>query len=391
MDIDFNSPVDRRGTNSLKWDKYAGRDIIPLWVADMDFKSPPSVIEALHRHVEQGVFGYTLPPAELLEAARSRLLNHYGWQVEPEWILWLPGLVTGLNVTCRAVGEDHDDVMTAVPVYPPFLTAPGYSRRNLLTVALGEEDGRPAFDFESMEKAVTPRTGLFILCNPHNPVGRVYTRDELESLAAFCERHDIIICSDEIHCDLLLDEDKPHIPMGILGPDIARRTITLMAPSKTYNLPGLGCSLAVIPDKGLRNRFQNAMAGIVPHVNTLGYTATLAAYRDQGEWLKKLLDYLRGNRDIVEEAVFGMPGLSMPHVEATYLAWIATQETGLKDPAAFFENAGIGLWDGRDFGGTDALRLNFACHRDLLQRALKRMARAMEDYNTKEISHDKNI
>jgi len=378
MNFEFDRPVDRRETGSLKWDKYAGRDVIPLWVADMDFRSPPSVIEALHRHVEHGVFGYTLPPKELPETIISRLFNTYGWKIDPDWIIWLPGLVTGLNVTCRAVGGDHDDVMTAAPVYPPFLTAPGHSPRNLVPVALGKKDNRWTFDLEGMEKAVTSRTGLFILCNPHNPVGRIYTREELESLATFCERHDIIICSDEIHCDLLLDEDKPHIPMASLGPDIARRTITLMAPSKTYNLPGFGCSLAVIPENGLRKRFLQAMAGIVPHVNALGYTAALAAYRDQGQWLKELLKYLRGNRDLVEDAVANMPGLSMPHVEATYLAWIETGARGPKDPAAFFEEAGVGLWNGKDFGGSAAARLNFACHRDLLKKALDRMARALE-------------
>ncbi|MFZ7112762.1 MAG: MalY/PatB family protein [Desulfatiglandales bacterium] len=375
--IDFDIPVDRRGTNSLKWERYAGRDVIPLWVADMDFRSPPSVIAALHEHVEHGVFGYTLPPKELVEVVTSRLHKDYNWQVEPEWILWLPGLVTGLNVACRAVGKEQDAVMTAVPVYPPFLSAPGYSGRKLVTSDLMGKDGRWTLDIQEMEKNLTPRTRLFILCNPHNPVGRIYTTEELTSLAAFCEKHDIIICSDEIHCDLLLDEGKSHIPIATLGPDIARHAITLMAPSKTYNLPGLGCSFAVIPDKGIRARFQAAMSGIVPHVNALGFTAALAAYRDCGDWLKALLAYLRGNRDLVEETLSIIPGLSVPHVEATYLAWIDTRATGLENPAAFFEEAGVGVWDGRDFGGSNAVRLNFACNRALLVKALERMKEAL--------------
>ena len=379
MNYNFDILVDRRDTSSLKWEKYAGRNIIPLWVADMDFRSPPSVIEALHKHVEQGVFGYPIPPKELMEVVLSRLFEHHGWKVEPEWIIWLPGLVTGLNLTCRAVGEDLDDVMTAIPAYPPFLTAPEYSRRNLVTVNLLQKNGRWTFDFDKMEKVVTPKTKLFILCNPHNPIGRIYTREELETLSGFCERHDITICSDEIHCDLLLDKGKSHIPTATLGPEIATRTITLMAPSKTYNVPGLGCSFAVIPNRGLRRQFQGAMAGIVPHVNALGYTAALAAYRDKGEWLNELLEYLRVNRDIVERFVKASPGLSMPHVEATYLAWIDTSATGLKDSTEFFEEAGVGLWDGRDFGGSDAVRLNFACRRDLLIEALNRMTRALED------------
>jgi cystathionine beta-lyase len=382
MAIDFSVPVDRRGTSSLKWDRYGNRDVIPLWVADMDFHSSPAVLQALHSRVEHGVFGYTLPPEELLKVILSMLGRDYGWKVDPEWIVWLPGLVSGLNVACRAVGEDRDDVLTAVPVYPPFLSAPGHSRRNLVTVDLAEENGRWTFDFERLEAAVTPQTRVFILCNPHNPVGRVFTRDELSTLAAICEKHDIIICSDEIHCALILDEDKPHIPTATLGPEISRRTITLMAPSKTYNLPGFGCSFAVISDDMLRRRFKRAMAGIVPEVNALGYTAALAAYRDSGEWLAALLTYLRGNRDLVESSIRDIPGLSMPHVEATYLAWIETRETGLSDPAGFFEDAGVGLWDGRDFGGSRAVRLNFACHRGLLAEALRRMARAVKDPKT---------
>lgn len=376
--VDFDIPIERRGTDSLKWRKYLGRDIIPLWVADMDFLSPPSVIAALHERVAQGVFGYALPPDELVETVIERLFRKYRWQVDPDWIIWLPGLVTGLNVTCRAVGKDRDDVMTAIPVYPPFLTAPSPSRRNLVTVPLKKEETGWTFDFDAMAEAVTPRTGLFILCNPHNPVGRIYRRDELLALADFCEKHDIIICSDEIHCDLLLDTGKSHIPTASLDPDIARRTITLMAPSKTYNLPGLGCSFAVISEKDLRKRFRRAMGGIVPDVNVLGYTAALAAYKDDGRWLEGLIEYLRGNRDMVKEAVDGIDGLSMPHVEATYLAWIETRGTGIENPGKFFEEAGIGLWNGRDFGVSDAARLNFACHRSLLGEALDRMARAME-------------
>jgi cystathionine beta-lyase len=332
--FDFDNQVDRRNTGSLKWDKYAGRDVIPLWVADMDFVSPPAVMEA-------------------------------------------PGLVTGLNVACRAVGEEGDEVLTHVPIYPPFLSAPELSGRRTVRVPLVETGGHWIIDFDRLEQAVTHRSRLFLLCNPQNPTGRVFRRDELERIAAFCERHDLILCSDEIHCDLILDSASRHLPVAWLDPSVSARTITLMAPSKTFNLPGLGCSFAIIGDPALRQRFRRVMAGIVPYVNLFGYTAALAAYRDGGPWLAALLDYLRGNRDMVQEAVAAMPGLGMTPVEATYLAWIDARRLQLSDPAVFFEEAGVGLADGREFGMPGFVRLNFGCARPLLRRGLERMAVAV--------------
>jgi len=378
--FDFDTPVERHATASLKWDKYRNRDILPLWVADMDFRSPPAVIRALQQRVAYGVFGYTIAPQELNDVVVVMLKSLYGWEIEAEWLVWLPGLVTGLNVVCRAVGEEGDEVMTAVPVYPPFLTAPGHFRRNLIKVPLKEKNNRWQFDFDRLERSITAKTRVFILCNPHNPVGRVYAREELETLAAICKKHDIVICSDEIHCGLILDKDKPHIPTASLDPDTAARTITLMAASKTFNLPGLGCAFAVIGEKNLRRRIKEAMAGIVPMVNALGYTASRVAFEDCDDWHAALLEYLRGNREIVQAAVRGMPHLSMAPVEATYLAWIDMRAAGLKNPAAFFERAGVGLQDGIEFDGPGFVRLNFGCPRSLLEKALQRMAVALEDH-----------
>ncbi len=373
----FDTPVDRSGTYSMKWDKYKGKDIIPLWVADMDFVSPPAVRDALIKRIGHGVFGYTLPPQELNEIIVSLMKNEYGWKVEKEWIVWLPGLVTGLNVVCRAVGEDGDDVMTAIPVYPPFLTAPANSRRNLIKTDLVESNGKWEFDFKSIEKAITKRTRLFLLCNPHNPVGRVYNIDELSSLASICSRHGIIISSDEIHCGLLLEPGKCHIPIASLSNEIADLTITLMAPSKTFNLPGLGCSFAIISNPELRKSFYAAMNGIVPRVNTMGYIAAIAAYRDSHDWHAALLDYLRKNRDLVISSINKMPGLSSRQIEATYLAWIDTRQSGIEDPVKFFEDAGVGLFEGKEFGTPGFVRLNFGCRRSLLKNALERMAIAI--------------
>jgi cystathionine beta-lyase len=376
--FDFNVSVERRNTASMKWDKYKDRDIIPLWVADMDFCSPPAVLEALHRRIDHGVFGYTIAPESLTTLVVEKLEVDFGWAIQPDWIVWLPGLVTGFNVACRAVGEDNDDIMTAVPVYPHFLTAPQNSRRNLIKVPLQEQANHWTFDFDRLEKAITPNTRLFILCNPHNPVGRVFGRDEINALAAICEKHDIIICSDEIHCELILDSDKTHIPTATLDTEIARRTITLMSPSKTFNLPGLGCAYAIISDEKLRRRFIKATAGIVPHVNAMGYTAAEAAYRYCAGWHAQLLEYLRGNRDAAAQAIAAMPGLSMAPVEATYLAWIDVRSAHLPDPVRFFEDAGVGLQDGIEFGSSGFVRLNFGCQRQLLETALDRMKIAMD-------------
>lgn len=375
--FDFDTPIERRETSSLKWERYAGRDILPLWVADMDFRSPPSVIEALHRRVDHGVFGYTLPSAALTETIREMLKDKYGWEVEAEWIICLPGLVSGINVSCRSVGMDGDEVMTTIPAYPPFLSAPRLSRRRLLSVPMSCRNGLWAIDMEGLEAAVTDRTRLFILCSPHNPTGRLFSLNELRKLAEFARDHDLVMCSDEIHCDLVLDETRKHIPFACAHPGNAGRTITLMSPSKTYNIPGLGFSFAVIPNPELRRRFSDAMDGIVPDINAFGYEAALAAYRGGAGWLEELLDYLRINKDTLMSRVGGWEGLSVAYPEATYLAWIDVRPLGLDDTSRWFENAGVGLSDGREFGIPGFVRLNFGCSRSTLIEALRRMEQAL--------------
>jgi cystathionine beta-lyase len=376
--FDFDTIIDRSTSGSEKWDKYAGRDIIPLWVADMDFRSPPAVIEALHERVSHGVFGYTHSSRELVNEVVNHLERDFGWQIEPDWIVWLPGLVCGLNVLCRAVGDADDAVVTFTPIYPPFLSAPPLSTRTLIRVPLQVREGRWVVDLEALERAITSRTRLLLLCSPHNPVGRVWSREELQQLAEVAERHDLVIGSDDIHAGLVLDEDKRHIPIATLSPETARRTITLMAPSKTYNVPGLGCSFAVIGDPALRKGFKKAMGRIVPHVNILGYTAAQAAYGHGEEWRRALVAYLRGNRDLVQTEVAGMPGVSMTPVEATYLAWIDVRSAGIEQPGRFFEQAGVGLSDGADFDAPGFVRLNFGCPRSLLSTALQRMKAVLE-------------
>jgi cystathionine beta-lyase len=373
--FDFDSVIDRRHGDSLKWNKYAGQDVVPLWVADMDFAAPPAVLGALEKRIAQGCLGYSVAWPALVDTVLAHLQREYAWRVEREWLVWLPGVVTGLNLACRAV---DGDVLTATPVYPPFLSAPRLSGRQLLPVALRLVDGCWGWDFAAMAAAITPTTRLLLLCHPHNPVGRAWRMDELVELANFCKRHDLTVCSDEIHCGLILDEGRRHIPLASLDADMASRCITLMAPSKTYNIPGLGCSFAVISDAALRQRFCALMRGIVPDVNLLGLTAAQAAYGQSDDWRAALIDVLRGNRDRVAQAVAAMPGLAMSHVEATYLAWIDARGLGVGDPAGFFEAAGVGLSRGDDFGLPGWVRLNFGCPRRTLDWALERMARAVE-------------
>lgn len=374
--MDFDRPVDRTGTASFKWDTYP-EGVLPLWVADMDFASPRAVVRALRARAQHGVFGYSLVPDSLVEVIAGHLERRYGWRIEPEWIAWLPSVVPGLNLACRAFAAAGETVMTITPAYPPFLQAPPSGRRRLLTVAAALSGGRWQLPLDAMEAALTPDTRVLLFCHPHNPLGRVWSREELAAVVAFCRRHDLVLCSDEIHCDLLLDEHR-HVPAALVEPGAAECVVTLMSPSKTFNLPGLNFAFAVVPDAGMRRRFLAPGRGLLPFPGAFAIAAAEAAYRGGGDWLAELLLYLRGNRDIVEHFVAEeLPRVTMTHVEATYLAWLDVRRTGLADPAGACVAAGVALSAGAAFGGPGFLRLNFACPRSTLQEALRRLRRAL--------------
>lgn len=378
-EFQFEHAPERRGTDSLKWARYAGRDVIPLWVADMDFPSPPAVLEALQKRVQHGVFGYAAAPQQAYEAVCRWLQNRHGWTIQKEWIVWLPGLVCGLNAVCRAFAETTEEIAVLTPVYPPFLTAPILSGRTLLRCPLRKTAHTYEIDFEQLERSISPRTRVLLFCHPHNPIGRIWSRQELTLLADLCLRKNLLLCSDEIHSDLILEENSRHIPIASLSPEIARRTITLGSPSKTFNLPGLNCAYAIISETPLRHRFLRTIRGIVPHVGPLGYTACIAAYQQGAPWLNALLKYLRENRDLICQTIRSLEGLTLSVPQATYLAWIDCWGLGHKDPAAFFEEAGVGLSDGAEFDSPGYVRLNFACPKSRLQEALKRMERAVSN------------
>jgi cystathionine beta-lyase len=380
-EYDFDQRIDRRRFESIKWHRY-DQDVLPMWVADMDFRSPEPIINALRERVEHGVFGYGVAPPQLREVIVDRLQRRYRWRVSPEDLIFLPGVVTGFNLVCHAVAAPGQGVLIQTPIYYPILHAPADAGLTNDEMQLTRRpDGRYEIDFDLFQETITDRTRVFILCNPHNPVGRVFRRQELERMAEICLHHDIIICSDEIHGDLVFD-DNHHLPVASLAPEIAAQTVTLMAPSKTYNIAGLKCSVAIVQNPALREKLKTTGRGLVSCVNVLGYAAALAAYRDAQPWLDGVLRYLQANRDFLLRYVeTELPGVTMAGPEGTYLAWLSCHEAGIPDnPHRFFlERARVAMNDGATFGpgGEGFVRLNFGCPRPMLIEALSRMKAAL--------------
>ena len=382
-DFDFDRVIDRRSSDSNKWRKFPS-DVLPLWVADMDFPSPPAVVQALRARVEHGFFGYLRENPELHEVVAERMAKRYGWRVSPEAVVLIPGVNVADNFACGALAAPGEGILLQTPAYPPILrAASNLGRVREEHVLARDASGRYAVDLDAFAAAITPRTKAFVLCNPHNPVGRAWNRAELEGMAAACLKRDLWIVADEIHCDLLLD-GRQHVPIASLSPEVEARTITFMAPSKTFNLPGLKCGVAIIPDPRLRERLTAAMGDLMSKPNVLGHTAAVAAYREGDAWLEALLRYLAANRDFVQEEVpRRLPGVKVAPAEATYLAWLDCRGARIPggDPYTFFlERGRVALNDGKLFGsgGEGFVRLNFGCPRALLAEALDRMARALE-------------
>ncbi|MCD4738926.1 MAG: PatB family C-S lyase [Anaerolineae bacterium] len=381
MNYDFDAIIPRRATESIKW-TLSDVDELPMWVADMDFRSPEPVIAALRARVEHGIFGYGSTPPALRAVIVERLRRLYAWQVEPEAVVMLPGVVPGFNAAVQAMLAPGDGLLVQTPVYPPILHAAGNAEfRSQYMPLTRQPDGRYTVDLELFKETITARTRMFLLCNPHNPVGRVFTEEELEQLAEICLRHELFICSDEIHGDLIFSEAR-HYPIAALSPEIAARTITLMAPSKTFNIAGLGCSFAVISNPELRKAFKAGRRGLMGHPNILGVMAALAAYQEGQPWLTALLRYLESNRDYTYDFVQQqLPGIQMARPEGTYLAWLDCRESGIPgNPYEFFRaEARVMLNDGAIFGpdGGGFVRLNFGTPRELLVEGLERMQAAL--------------
>jgi cysteine-S-conjugate beta-lyase len=378
----FDRVIDRRDTDSIKW-RWYGEDVLPLWVADMDFPAPPVVISALAERLAHPIFGYAGEPPELRGVLVDWLKRRFGWQVEPDAFVFAPGVVSGFNIATRAVAGPGDGVLVQTPVYYPMLDVPDNFGLTCEEMELTRQaDGRYVVDFDLMARTITDRTSAFLLCSPHNPTGRVFSVSELTRMAELCLDRGVTIISDEIHCDLVYRGAR-HMPIAALSPEISAQTITLMAPSKTFNIPGLGFSFAIIEDAGLRKAFEAAMSGIVPHVGFLGYTAALAAYTNADGWLDACCTYLQGNRDFLADYIAAgqLPGISLVAPEATYLAWLDCRGLNLDtDPFRFFLKHGrVALSNGASFGrdGEGFARLNFGCPRATLEQALARMRRAL--------------
>ncbi len=394
MSYDFDMLVDRRPSNSTKWHRYAP-DVLPMWIADMDFRVPEPVLAALRRAIEHGIFGYEEASLSLRETVAMRMQRLYNWHVTPEMVIAVPGLESGFNAAAWAVCAPEEGLLIQTPVYYPFLKVP----RNVGLV------GQPArlqqinhghtlhyeVDWEAFESAINlqeARTRMFLLCHPHNPTGQVYSQSDLTRMAEICASEDIIICADEIHSELLLGETR-HTPMATLSPEVAARTITLIAPSKTFNVAGLFCGFAIISNESLRRRYQAAVERLTLHVNSLGLIAAEAALSGAcDEWLQNLRAYLTANRDFLVNYVREhLPGIRTTVPEATYLAWLdcsALLENGkIKgSPHKFFlEKARVALNEGADFGpgGEGFVRLNFGCPRATLTEALERMSAALSE------------
>lgn len=380
--MNFDQTIDRRPTESLKWNLY-GEEVLPLWVADTDFLSPPAVIEALQERVAHGIFGYGCVPDGLDDVVTKRMKDRYNWEVNQDQVSYVPGIVTGFNLAMRCACEKGDSVIFQTPAYPPFVSSPEYAGLNAVHNPMFlDEAGKYRIDFDLFENQIKDnKVKVYILCNPQNPTGRVFSREELEQLAEICMRHNVLICSDEIHCDILYDDHK-HIPIASLSPEVSRITATFMAPSKTYNIAGLHASVAIVQDEELRKKYQKYKSYLVGNPGLLALVAAKAAYQHGEAWLREQNSYLQANRDHIAEMLpTALPGVSWSKPEATFLAWLDFRKSGIDGSYQeyFIKNAKVALNDGPPFGaeGQGFLRLNFGCTRATLDQALEQMSACM--------------
>ncbi|MDP6190898.1 MAG: PatB family C-S lyase, partial [Gammaproteobacteria bacterium] len=364
------------GTHSLKWNKYAP-DVIPLWVADMDFEAAPVIMEALQSRLAHGIFGYTRPESDWAQVIVDYYQQQHSWTIKPEWVVWVPGVVASMQLSCLALSGEHNTVLTPEIIYPHFHSVPVNSGKQRHLLPMTYDQQRLRIDLARLPEADTSDASIMLFCNPQNPGGCVYTREELAQIDDYCQANNLILVSDEIHADLILNDDKKHIPYGSISEHALDNSIVLGAASKTYNVAGLACSWAIIANDTLRQRFKAAMHGIISEINPFGFEATVTALQKGGEWQGQLLDYLRGNRDYLAQQFATIEGMHMLPLESTFLAWIDISELNLEDPAAFFEAAGVGMSAGAGFNDKRFMRLNFGCQRAVLEEAIARIRKVL--------------
>jgi len=385
----FDKIINRRGTKSAKWDNlkslYGDEELLPLWVADMDFEAPPEVIKALTERAEHGVYGYTFISDEYCEAVRGWMKRRHNWQIEKEWILYTPGVVPAISYAIKAFTQPRDKIIIQTPVYHPFYHTIEENERYIVKNPLVYRDGQYHMDLENLERIIDDSVKMLILCSPHNPVGRVWTKEELTKLAEICLKYDILVVSDEIHFDIVYKGHK-HTVFATLSDEISQNCVVLTAPSKTFNLAGLKVSNAIIPNEILRMKFRKELnKDHITAPNVFGERAMIAAYNHSEGWLDELLEYLEGNRDFfVEYMEKNIPKLKPIKPEGTYLVWVDCTELGMnpKELRDFFVNkCKLALNDGHMFGeeGSTFQRFNIGCPRSLLEEALHRIEVAVKN------------
>lgn len=386
MNYNFDQIIDRRNSYSKKWQKYRNSDVIAMSIADMEFAAPPPILNALAKEIDHGILGYTLYQTELKQTVVNYLKNEYSWRVQEEEIIWLPSIVAGMNICSRILTNNNQPLITATPIYPPFFQSAINSNRQLIKTQLVLNE-HWEWDFANLDKQLAqnkPDGGLLLLCNPHNPTGRVWLQDELEKLLEIACKYNLKVCSDEIHCDLILDKNLKHTPFASLNLEAAARSVVLMSPAKTFNIPGLSCAFAVIQNPVVRESFENFIRGLYPQINIMGLIACKTALTQCQEWKTQLIEYLRNNHNFALEKINMISGLMAKKSEATYLLWVNSKEfcdkRGISNPFSLFEKHGVAFGNGADFGMSSYFRLNFACPKEQLTRALNRIHNAIQTY-----------
>ena len=388
MKYDFDRIIERNNTGSAKWDcveaVFGTKDVLPMWVADMDFPIAEPITAALRKRTEHDIYGYTQASPSVIGAVVDRMKQKYGWKVDPEWVVFTPGVVPALNAAVKAFTSPGDEVILQGPVYHPFWSAITANGCRVANNELKLTGGRYEIDFGDLEsKSCSPRTKLMLLCHPHNPVGRVWGREELSRMGEIVLKNNAVLVSDEIHCELLFRGFK-HIPFAAVSTEFEQNCLVCMAPSKTFNLAGLGASTIIIPNKKLRDRFCAAKTGFMPGPNIFGLVALEAAYRHGDEWLEQVLEYLEGNlKFLTKYFAEKTPDIKVIRPEGTYLVWLDCRKLGM-DAASLksfmIETAKVGLEDGTIFGpeGAGFQRMNIACPRAILEEALRKIEQAVK-------------
>jgi aminotransferase/cystathionine beta-lyase len=370
MPFNFDAPTDRLKTDSIRWDSFDSKEVLPLWVADMDFTSPPCVIDALSNRVQQGIYGYTHSPYQMNGLIANYLNDHYQWEVDPDWIVILPSVVSGLYTAVQQLTGNDESVLIPNPIYHHFRLACSSANRPFQEMPLELKEGRWVLPSHDLPNLAPNKTRLALFCNPQNPGSTVFTREELEEFGNFCIENQLWICSDEIHAGLVLDENNKHIPLASISKEISEKTITLMSLNKTFNFPGIGLAWAVAENPVLHKAIQAGLNQTIAPPSLLAYTATIAAIKEGEPWRKELIAYLRGNRDLIYSNINSMDNLSIGSMEASYLAWIDCTKLNCPDPYQLFLEAGLATSPGSQFGQKQFVRLNFGTQRARLIEAL---------------------